>query len=50
LPGAGLGDDGFVGIEFDFDGLKIVAKYFVIDFVTAHVLPPLGVLGDSRGS
>ncbi len=30
---AGFGDDGFVGVELDFDELHVVAKNLVVDFV-----------------
>jgi hypothetical protein len=30
---AGFGDDGFAGIEFDFDELHVVAVDLVVDFV-----------------
>ena len=40
VHGAGFGDDGFARVQFDFDDLHIVAKDFVVYFLTAHCRSP----------
>ena len=36
IHGTGLGNDGFSGIEFHLDHLKVVANHFVVDFIATY--------------
>ena len=46
---AGFGDDGFAGVEFDFDELHFVAVDLVIDIVGAHGHGGRAACGKGRG-